>query len=1232
MLDRFSFVDAAGASCGLDALDAGGCLRGAGEVVEADATGAAARAGAPPPARLAPPLPHARPLRLGGKRVRVTLPRVTDWLLDWCGGCVWVATPLCAYRLLSPLPGPDAAHFAAASHRARLALRAVDAAASAPHAALGGGEAGVAAALACAPLLPPLRPGEADEAPLPRGAALSAAAWALPAACAAVGPDRPPPPFLALLADAAQPHAARPLRARCAASASPASVAAGAVAGRRLARATAALASLQPRCGPSPGPPRVLRLLPPRPPPPPLRRGWGVPCSLVGPCLGVWDFVQQFSPLLGLPPAPWWRYSAALHPGGGGGDGCPAGVHAGAASGALLRDAHAQLLRLISDGHPPHDARAPVPSPPRCAPPGARHWTDALRTALLRFPRPMLSPAARVAMTHAETAHGGYSELGAASRCALLATLVSAAQAQPCVNDAAVDAAECDAGGGGGGGGGGGAWGAWAASLAAAPGRPVGTDALGRRYFILGGAAWGCRLTVEAPSWGPDGCAPPPPTFGYVEPPDFAALAEWLDAGGGACAGERALSRALRRAPLSVLPPPAPDGYACLPAAPLLLGVGAPVGGAAAYAAGLGAVLAALPCALPLWDARPDALASACLVAHAAAGACAAAEAAAGGAAGGGGAAALSPPLCCSALVVAEQLLHDAGALLPRWTRPSGPGGEGAAPQARWRGALAHPHAHRGAAGDDARDAPFWAAVAGAGELLEAVDWGGRHAAAAAAAAAAAPPARAADAAPPDPLCSPAVAADSPLCRLGCGPGFVEGCARLLYAAASCPLPPPTPSRPSPSHVVPPALPSVGERVVVVRSGLAAHCEALRVALPLGFAASLRPTARFTVAALSFHPCADVAWALLSPEGGGGCVAEGGGACAPPPACAVPLAPSPLADYVVPAAAYDAAVALPWGAGDRFKSPPPAPPPQPRWTGLPSVHGAAPAGAAASAPAAVPAPAFGCGPSLRGCVVCVSLRVEVRPTACGGRAVDVDPWAAHLVALDDGGVAQLCAWQARKRGWGAQRPPADAPARPDGARRGRGAPPRRGGGGGGGGGGAGGARGWAQGAERGEPARARRRRRPRPARHQGAVRGGAGRVQRRKGRAQHARASFVVLAPLIGNPTRSPVQAAPPPASPCSAPTRWTCTRCTARSTRAAGTMPFSGTARRASIPLRQATHASQWRECVSALGVDPVALPSSPYQLGNMYLRWLLHFERAAAGEGAGEEEDADDEEEEDD
>ena len=52
----------------------------------------------------------------------------------------------------------------------------------------------------------------------------------------------------------------------------------------------------------------------------------------------------------------------------------------------------------------------------------------------------------------------------------------------------------------------------------------------------------------------------------------------------------------------------------------------------------------------------------------------------------------------------------------------------------------------------------------------------------------------------------------------------------------------------------------------------------------------------------------------------------------------------------------------------------------------------------------------------------------------------------------------------------------------------------------------------------------------------------------------------------------------------------------------------------------------------MSALGVDPVALPSSPYQLGNMYLRWLLHFERAAAGEGAGEEEDADDEEEEDD
>jgi len=393
-----------------------------------------------------------------------------------------------------------------------------------------------------------------------------------------------------------------------------------------------------------------------------------------------------------VPPFPLSRLVAALCPdglaeAGAGEERMRVASEAGVASGALLRDLHTSLLRVATGVDvallaQPVAAQAEAgASAGAGAGGGARPWPEAVRAAVARAPRHLVNEEALAAA--AALQEGEYADLGAGARVALLRALAALATEVDAFRDHMTAAVEEGAGaqaqllaweapGAGtleatrpwd-------AWACWAAVVARAPGRPLGSDLEGRRYWLLGGAAgWG-RLFVEdcaQPGLGGAGA------WGWYSWAQLPSLAGWLEAGGLRSAAERALARALRRTPPvpalqrdAWLAPPAaqpgrrtrregvsdcgPDGYVGV-VAPLLRG-GLALGGGPAGGAGLEEQLAAcvhtLLGAAPFWEMDPDWLARMRLV---------------GAAASRAGAAGAGPAL----LLELEALLSESAVLLPEW-------------------------------------------------------------------------------------------------------------------------------------------------------------------------------------------------------------------------------------------------------------------------------------------------------------------------------------------------------------------------------------------------------------------------------------------------------------------------------------------------------------------------------------------------------------------------------------
>ena len=549
------------------------------------------------------------------------LERVTDWSIDFSRGAVWIATPTAWYRLLRPTPA-FAPHFASTRRKFELALRAATAVVAAPKAPY---EAVLPKVLA---LEPPDQDASAlggDSAALYSEAVmLHDARFLLRAVLAAVPsarPDARASNFLARLEDhiygtLSEAHRVTLKR--------PATAVRADQEEEVLAHRNRLLVKrIDCRFGTSAKRTRAAQR---RGAPPALEMGFGVDESLVGAVLSLYDLFTSFGAFLRIPPFPLFRLTTALSTDGG----TAAASEAGSASGALLRDLHTALLRVAAGADV---MLMPQPAVSQAeAAFGSKPWPEATRLALTRAPRTLVDKDAATAAQRLSECD--YTDLEAAARVALLQGLCALALENNAfrdhmtqqVEDAAdtlhsalpwerhAGAAETmrpwEA------------WAAWISSASQAPGRPLGADLEGRRYWVLGGACcWG-RIFVEDTNGATGDEAAT--TWGWYPWARLNELRAWLQQGNLASAGERALRDALQRLPpvpdaqrdTWLAPPPTvpgrrlrregmsdigPDGYVAL-VAPLLRG-----GTAAGSAPGAGlegqvhACVQTLLSAVPLW-------------------------------------------------------------------------------------------------------------------------------------------------------------------------------------------------------------------------------------------------------------------------------------------------------------------------------------------------------------------------------------------------------------------------------------------------------------------------------------------------------------------------------------------------------------------------------------------------------------------------------------------------------
>ena len=550
------------------------------------------------------------------------LDRVTDWSIDFSRGAVWIATPSAWYRLLRP-SSAFVPYFASTRRKFELALRAAAAVVAAPKAPY---EAVLPKVLA---LEPPDQDASAlggDSAAMYSEAVmLHDARFLLRAVLAAVPgakPDARSSNFLARLEDHMYGTLSETQRATLK---RPAAAVRADQEEEVLAHRNRLLTKrMDRRFGTSAKRARASQR---RGAPPALETGFGVDEGLVGAVLSLYDLFTSFGAFLRVPPFPLFRLTTALSTDGG----TAAASEAGSASGALLRDLHTALLRVAA-GTDVILMPQPAVSQAEAAF-GSKPWPEATRLALTRAPRTLVDKEAATAAQRLSECD--YTDLEAGARVALLQGLCALALENNAfrdhmtqqVEDAAdtlrsplpwerhgASAAESmrpwEA------------WAAWVSSASPAPGRPLGTDLEGRRYWVLGGACgWG-RIFVEDTNGADSDEAAT--TWGWYPWSRLNDLRAWLQQGNLASAGERALRDALRRLPpvpdaqrdaWLAMPPSVPgrrtrregmsdtgpDGYVAL-VAPLLRG-----GTAAGAAPGAGlegqvhACVQTLLSAVPLW-------------------------------------------------------------------------------------------------------------------------------------------------------------------------------------------------------------------------------------------------------------------------------------------------------------------------------------------------------------------------------------------------------------------------------------------------------------------------------------------------------------------------------------------------------------------------------------------------------------------------------------------------------
>ena len=609
------------------------------------------------------------------------LDKVTDWCIDYTRGALWLATPTAWYRLLRPAPA-FAPYFASTRRKFELALRAAAALATAPQAKYD----------TVLPQVLAPEPPDQDASALGGDSATVYSeavmlhearflARAVQAAVPGAKPDARTTNFVARLEEHVYGQLSESQRSdltHLAAVAKPELDEAVMVHRNDLL-----LKRIDWRFGMSA---KRARASHNRAEPPAMERGFGIDDTLVGAMLALYDLFTSCGAFLRVAPFPLSRLTAALSTdSGSAGDGAQLeeririASEAGSASGALLRDLHTALLR-VATGSDVSLASQPAVAQVE-APAGARPWPEATRMALQRAPRSIVDKDAAAAAQRLNECD--YTDLDAAERIALLQGLVALALENNSFRDHMTqrveDAADAlqsylpweslgrtaasvdsmrpwDA------------WAAWASGVSPSPGRPLGTDLEGRRYWLFGGAStWGRIFVEETADLQGDG----PASWGWYPWARLDALLAWLNKGGLTNAGERTLARALRRLPpipdaqrdvWLAMPSPVPgrrtrregmsdtgpDGYVGLVAPLLRGGTVAGAGTGAGLEDQVQACVQMLLSAVPLWSLDHTALQQHRLI----------------------GAAAVRPPgsvLPGWVLQELETMLTEHGALVPDW-------------------------------------------------------------------------------------------------------------------------------------------------------------------------------------------------------------------------------------------------------------------------------------------------------------------------------------------------------------------------------------------------------------------------------------------------------------------------------------------------------------------------------------------------------------------------------------